>query len=234
MQNTKKKILVIEDDYAIRHGVEYALRRAGYNVKSIADGSQALTAIEDFSPELIVLDIMLPGLDGHEITEALRKHDQETAIVMMSALGETDDRILGLSLGADDYLPKPFSMDELLARVEVNLRRVRKDTDDDEQPILVGDLRVDPQTREVHVDDKLIDLRSREFDLLYTLLKAGDKVLSREEIAEEVWGQMHLHSSRTIDVHIRRIRLLVEEVSAYTYIKTVHSVGYRIVVEKKA
>lgn len=228
-----KKILIVEDDFSIRQSVEFALRRAGYNVQSLSEGAGALDAIKLFAPDLIVLDVMLPGLDGITITEQLRKQDTDTAIVIVSALDQDSDKIAGLTIGADDYLSKPFSIKELLARVEANLRRVNPNRQAQKVVIELGDVIVDPLSRTVTVAGSLVDLRAKEFDLLYTLFSSEGTVYTRELLAEEVWGYKHLASSRTIDVHTRRIRLLIEEPSAFTYIKTIHGIGYRVVVEKK-
>lgn len=228
-----KKILIVEDDFAIRSSVEFALRRAGYTVQSLSEGSGALDTIRQFQPDLIVLDVMLPGLDGLAITEQLRTQDAETAIIIISALDADSDKIAGLTLGADDYLPKPFSVEELIARVEANLRRVDPNRHSKKKALEVGDVVIDPVTHTVNVAGAQVELRAKEFDLLYTLFAADGGTCTREELAEEVWGYRHLASSRTIDVHIRRLRLLIEDPSKYTYIKTIHGVGYRLLVEKK-
>ena len=220
-----QRVLVVEDDQAIRQSVEYALRRQGYEVRSIADGGIALETIQTFKPELIVLDVMLPTKDGLQIAEAIRLTDPETAIIMVSALGEESDRIGGLRIGADDYLAKPFSMDELIARIEVNLRRVR--SAGGAAPITVADLTVDPDTMTVTVGAEPVQLRSKELGLLLTLIHGGGKVMTRQAIGQEVWGYEYLASSRTIDVHIRRLRAAIEDRSAYHLIETVHGVGYR-------
>ena len=218
------KILIIEDDQSIRQSVDYTLRRAGYDVCAIGDGGEALDAIRDYQPDLIVLDIMLPHVDGLEIAKSLRETDPETAVIMISALGETSERIEGLQVGADDYMSKPFPMDELVARIEANLRRVNRDTN---QPITeVADLIIDPNRYTVTVGEERVQLRAKEFALLQALVANGDKVSTREYLAEQVWGYEYLASSRTIDVHIRRIRAAIEELSRYHLIETIHGVGY--------
>lgn len=256
-----QRILIIEDDFAIRNSVEFALRREGYEVKALASGQEAVDTVRSFSPDLVLLDIMLPGKSGHEICEELRQSDLSVAIIMISALGETSDRIAGLRLGADDYVSKPFSLEELLERVRANLRRssrvsadasggseagvavLRYDfvgksqgkdgagdgrVDGDIATDIVRDvLVVDPLKHSAHVQGKELALRAKEFALLYALASRPDEVLSRKKLSEEVWGHDHLHSSRTIDVHIRRLRALLSENGAADYLCTIHGVGYR-------
>ena len=243
-----ERILVIEDDFAIRNSVEFALRREGYEVKSLDSGDGAVRAVRSFDPDLVLLDIMLPGKNGLEICEGLRQSDQRVAIIIVSALGEEHDRVTGLRLGADDYVSKPFSLDELLARVRANLRRSavreRSGVTHDGRRLVFGEdhaeedggvrpasLSIDPLKREVVVGGVTLALRAKEFTLLYALASRADEVLTREILAEEVWGQHHLDSSRTIDVHIRRLRLLLEEQGAAGYLRTVHGVGYRFVAD---
>lgn len=224
------RILIVEDDFTIRQSVEYALKRAGFEVKSLDNGTQAPQTIADFEPDLIILDLMLPGLSGFEITESLRAQDSETALIMISALGQDSDKITGLNIGADDYLTKPFSLDELVARVQANLRRVRaKELLRKQETIHLGDLTINPRAFSVHVGNRPVELRAKEFQLLWALASKNGELSTRETLAEEVWGYEHLTSSRTIDVHIRRLRQVVEEPSAYHYIQTVHGMGYRFV-----
>ena len=270
-QPAPQRILVIEDDFAIRNSVEFALRRENFSVKALASGKEAISAVRDFKPDLILLDIMLPDKSGHEICEELRQSDTNTAIIMMSALGETADRIAGLRLGADDYVSKPFSLEELLERVRANLRRSSKtlgsglgvDGSSDEDAAKLAVLRydfvgmpagakegseqdtggnadrsadtdimrdvlvVDPFKHEARVHGTKLALRAKEFALLYALVSRPDEVLSRKKLSEEVWGHDHLNSSRTIDVHVRRLRILLSENGAADYLRTIHGVGYR-------
>ncbi len=221
-------ILVVEDDPIIRQTVEYTLKRAGFSVQSVADGSLALSVAERFRPDLIVLDLMLPGMDGYQIAERLRETDKETAIVMVTALGTERDKVRGLDAGADDYLTKPFSMEELLARIRANLRRVRaKETLADDRVIEVGDLVIEPKSFRVSVAGTPTRLRLKEFQLLVALAQREGQLMTRQILAEEVWGYEHLPSSRTIDVHVRRLRQAVEDPSDYVYVHTVHGMGYR-------
>ena len=221
-------ILVVEDDPIIRQTVEYSLKRAGFAVTAVGDGGVALETAARVHPDLVLLDLMLPGMDGYRIAENLRAEDKETAIIMVTALDTERDKVRGLDAGADDYITKPFSMEELLARVRANLRRVRaKETLADDRHIEVGDLVIEPKSFRVSVAGKQVRLRLKEFQLLVALAQRQGQLATRQFLADEVWGYEHLPSSRTIDVHIRRLRQAVEDPSAFVYIHTVHGMGYR-------
>jgi DNA-binding response OmpR family regulator len=221
-------ILVVEDDPIIRQTVEYALKRAGFATATSADGVQALEAARDLRPDLILLDVMLPGVDGYRVAEQLRSSDKETAIIMVTALDQERDKVRGLDSGADDYITKPFSMEELLARVRANLRRVRqRETLADDRVIEAGDLVIEPKSFRVSVKGEPVRLRLKEFQLLLALATREGALCTRQILAEEVWGYEHLPSSRTIDVHVRRVRQAVEDPSDYVYVHTVHGMGYR-------
>ena len=167
-------ILVVEDDPIIRQTVEYALKRAGFSVHTVADGGAALETAARVQPDLVLLDLMLPGMDGYEIAERLRADDKETAIVMVTALDTERDKVRGLDAGADDYITKPFSMEELLARVRANLRRVRtRETLADDSTIEIGDLVIEPKSFRVSVAGKQVKLRLKEFQLLVALARAS-------------------------------------------------------------
>lgn len=222
------RILVVEDDPIIRQTEEYALRRAGFEVSSSADGIEGLEMALTQKPDLIVLDLMLPGLDGYRFAEEVRKTSSDVAIVMVTALDSERDAVRGLDAGADDYIGKPFSMEELLARVRANLRRVRtRAVVESGETIEVGDLVIEPGELRVTVAGMPASLRLKEFQLLVALAHNAGSLMSRQRLANEVWGYDHLPSSRTIDVHIRRVRQAVEDPSAYIYIHTVHGAGYR-------
>jgi DNA-binding response OmpR family regulator len=222
------EILVVEDDPIIRQTVDYALRRAGFDTRTSGDGLEALKMTRELPPDLILLDLMLPGIDGFEFAAQVRKSDADVAIIMVTALGEERDKVRGLDAGADDYITKPFSIEELLARVRANLRRVREravlETD---ETIRIGDLTIEPSQLRVFVGAEQVKLRLKEFQLLLALAGEPGKLMTRQRLARDVWGYDHLASSRTIDVHIRRLRQAVEDVSDYLYVHTVHGVGYR-------
>jgi len=221
-------ILVVEDDPIIRQTVEYALKRAGFTTQSTGDGVQAVQLAEKNAPDLVLLDLMLPGIDGYQIAEQIRTHDKETAIIMVTALDTDRDKVRGLDAGADDYITKPFSMEELLARVRANLRRVRtRETLADDRAIEMGDLLIEPRSFRASVAGVPAKLRLKEFQLLHAMAKREGQLCTRQMLAEEVWGYEHMTSSRTIDVHVRRLRQAVEDPSAYIFIHTVHGMGYR-------
>jgi len=229
------EILVVEDDPIIRQTVDYALRRAGFATRTSADGIEALQMARETPPDLILLDLMLPGIDGFEFAHEIRKTDADVAIVMVTALGEERDTVRGLDAGADDYVTKPFSMEELLARVRANLRRVKERALlEADTAIEAGDLLIEPSQLRASVAGEVVHLRLKEFQLLLALATAPGRLLTRQKLAREVWGYDHLASSRTIDVHIRRLRQALEERSAYTYIHTVHGAGYRFDPQTKA
>jgi DNA-binding response OmpR family regulator len=221
-------ILVVEDDPIIRQTVEYALRRAGFETQSSADGREALGLARATHPDLILLDLMLPGMDGYAFAEELRSTDRETAIIMVTALDQERDKVRGLDAGADDYITKPFSMEELLARVRANLRRVReRDILFNDTRIETGDLVIEPSELRVSVAGQPARLRLKEFQLLVALATHPGALRTRQHLAQEVWGYDFLPSSRTIDVHIRRLRQAIEDPSEYYYVHTVHGMGYR-------
>jgi DNA-binding response OmpR family regulator len=222
------RILVVEDDPIIRQTVVYALKRAGFEASSSGDGIEALWMARETPADLILLDLMLPGIDGFEFAHELRKTDPDVAIVMVTALGEERDTVRGLDAGADDYVTKPFSMEELLARVRANLRRVKERALLEHQALIeAGDLVIEPSQLRASVAGTPVKLRLKEFQLLLALAKEPGALLTRQRLARDVWGYDHLASSRTIDVHIRRLRQAIEESSAFTYIQTVHGAGYR-------
>jgi DNA-binding response OmpR family regulator len=229
------RILIVEDDPIIRQTVDYALRRAGFETLASGDGAEGLRVAHAERPDLILLDLMLPGLDGYQFAEEVRKGDAEVAIIMVTALDQERDKVRGLDAGADDYLTKPFSMEELLARVRANLRRVRErrvlETD---ETIEVGDLVIEPGQFRATVGGKPATLRLKEFQLLIALARNSGNLMSRQVLAREVWGYEFLPSSRTIDVHIRRLRQAVEDPSDYRYVHTVHGIGYRFDPQLKA
>ena len=228
-------ILVVEDDPIIRRTVDYALRRAGFGTRVSGDGVEALAMAQAEAPDLILLDLMLPGIDGFEFAQRIRRTDHEVAIIMVTALSQESDTVRGLDAGADDYITKPFSTEELLARVRANLRRVREravlEADD---TIEIGDLVIEPSQLRVQVAGVPARLRLKEFQLLLALAREPGRLMTRQKLAQEVWGYDHLASSRTIDVHIRRLRQAVEDVSAFDYIQTVHGAGYRFEARPKA
>lgn len=226
-----EKILVVEDELTLNETLVYNLSKQGYQVDSSMDGHDALAKARVMNPDLIVLDLMLPGIDGLEITRILRK-ESKVAILILTAQGEEIDRVLGLELGADDYMPKPFSMRELIARVKALLRRIQLDNEiiqeESSKPLSYGNLIINELKHEVILDDKPIKLKPKEYDLLVYLVRNKGQVLTRNSILEHVWGWDFDGGTRTVDVHIRWLRGKIEEDSANPKrIITVHGVGYR-------
>lgn len=229
----REKVLVVEDDPAIREALTYNLGREGYEVQAVGDGLEALKAARNSMPDLIVLDLMLPELDGFDVTRTLRK-ESTVPILMLTARDDEIDRVLGLELGADDYLTKPFSMRELLARVKAMLRRVRLGKEEAEpakppaEKLISGNLQIDRTRHEVELDHKIIELKPKEYDLLMFFMNNQGQVFSRDQLLEQVWGWEFSGGSRTVDVHVRWLRSKIEkDPEQPTRIITVRGVGYR-------
>ena len=222
------RILLVDDEPLITDSLSYSLKREGFEVKAVGDGEQAMKEIGDFDPDLVVLDIMLPGMNGLEVCRRIRAN-KATPVIMLTARGEELDRILGLEVGADDYLAKPFSFRELLARIRSILRRVEMDRQTSQfQPVNVGDLTLDPIARRVFKGGQELQLSAREFDLLSILIRNSGRALSREELLAQVWGEDWIGDPRTLDVHVRWLRLKIEEDPAVpAYLQTVRGHGYR-------
>ncbi len=222
------RILLVDDEPLITDSLSYSLKREGFEVKAVGDGEQALKELHDFSPDLLVLDIMLPGMNGLEVCRRVRATGS-TPVIMLTARGEEMDRILGLEVGADDYLAKPFSFRELLARIRSILRRVEMDRQTSQfQPVTVGNLTIDPIARRAFRGAQELQLSAREFDLLSVLMRNAGRALSREQLLGLVWGEDWIGDPRTLDVHVRWLRLKIEEDPAMpTYIQTVRGHGYR-------
>ena len=204
------------------------LERDGFRIESVMDGEAALASVEQNQPDLVVLDVMLPKVDGFEVCRRLRASTYDTAILMLTARDEDIDKILGLELGADDYLTKPFNPRELVARVKAILRRGEKKASGETKPIRLGDLTIDPARREVRVSSRTLDLRTQEFDLLLALAEHRGLVLSREQILQKAWGFDFYGQTRTVDVHVAHLRKKMEGSSVK--IETVTGVGYKLVV----
>jgi len=222
------RIMLVDDEPLIIDSLTYSLQREGFEVQSVGDGSVALQAIEEFQPDLVVLDIMLPGVSGLEICRKLRAQST-IPVIMLTARGEEFDRVLGLEVGADDYLAKPFSFRELLARIRAVLRRVELDRQTIQlKSIDIGDISLDTIARRLMKQGKEIPLSAREFDLLAILMKHAGQALSREELLNQVWGDAWVGDPRTLDVHVRWLRMKIEEDPASpVYIQTVRGHGYR-------
>ncbi|MFN2159262.1 MAG: response regulator transcription factor [Anaerolineales bacterium] len=221
-------ILLVDDEPLITDSLTYSLQREGFEVEAVADGLSAIEAVERVNPDLIVLDLMLPDISGFEVCRRLRT-TTSTPVIMLTARGEEIDRVLGLEVGADDYLAKPFSFRELLARIQSTLRRVALDRQSSEaQPMSLRQLSLDPIARRVFKEEKELQLSAREFDLLEILMKNAGRAMSRDDLLKLVWGDEWVGDSRTLDVHIRWLRLKIEDDPASPkYIQTVRGYGYR-------
>lgn len=229
-----EKILIVEDEPALQETLAYNLNRQGYSIEAVGDGLAALDAARRIHPDLIVLDIMLPKLDGFEVCRIIRQ-EMNVPILILTARDDEIDRVIGLEMGADDYLTKPFSMREFLARVKAQLRRVRlireeisSDVQTPKEILQFGNLTLDITRREVLLDGQPIGLKPKEFELLLFLARHRGQALSRELILKRVWGWEFSGGSRTVDVHIRWLREKIEPTAAKpTRIITVRGAGYR-------
>ena len=227
-RHARGSILVVDDEPTIGEVVSRYLQRAGYDTRIALDGPSALAKVEAESPDLVVLDLMLPGIEGLEVMRRIRDRDRDhTAIILLTAKGEETDRVVGLRLGADDYVVKPFSPAELVARVDAVLRRV--DTAPDQQPPLVFDgLTIDPAARRVEASGEEVQLTQREFDLLLFLGRHPGQAFTRQQLMDQVWQYSFYTDTSTVTVHIRRLRSKIEpEPERPRYIETVWGVGYR-------
>lgn len=232
MSSTPKPplIVVIEDDAAILRGLTFNLEAEGYRVKSASDGALGLSLLKSEEPDVLILDLMLPEVSGYEICRKLRDEGRETPILMLTARGEEADRVLGLDLGADDYVTKPFSIRELLARVRALVRRHRKAHKVPDR-LEVGELTVDFRRYEAHRGEELVKLTRKEFAVLKMLATSGGEVVTRSALLSEVWGFERMPTTRTVDNHIRSLRSKLEpDPSNPRFLLTVHGVGYRLVV----
>ena len=222
------RILVVEDDQSIQLGLRMSLERAGYEVGMADNGAVALDLLRQQSWDICILDIMLPRLNGYEVLRVLRNEEIDTAILILSARGADDDKILGLDLGAEDYITKPFSVPELLARVRAAVRR-RTHASNGTGSLRFGDVVVDARRREVRRGGELVDLTVTEFNVLETLAKANGETLTRQQIFESVWGEGHHGTFRTIDNFIAQLRSKLEQdPAAPSHLVTVRGVGYRL------
>ncbi len=224
------RVLVADDDRAIRESLVRALQLEGYVVDSVADGLETLTAVRDRAPDVLVLDLMMPGLDGLTACRVLGAERNQVPILMLTARTETSDRVAGLDAGADDYLPKPFDLEELLARLRALLRRSRPEGDEHgaDEVLVVGDLRVDPAGRQVWRGDREIELSKTEFDLLELLVRNRGIVLDHSTIYDRIWGYDFGPESKNLAVYISYLRRKLELEGETKLIQTVRGVGYTI------
>lgn len=229
-----KKVLIVDDEPSILTLLEFNLKKAGYEVFKAMDGNEAVKQAVEGNPDLIILDIMLPGMDGIEVCKKLRMEKVDTPILMLTAKDDEFDKILGLELGADDYMTKPFSPREVVARVKAILRRTGSQQRDlanegEETYFEFGKLQIYPERYEVYYNGAQLDLTPKEFELLHYLAKHSGRVLTREQLLNAVWNYDFVGDSRIVDVHISHLRDKIEEDTRQPkYIKTVRGMGYKL------
>lgn len=220
----RKRILVVEDEYSINDVLTFALRKEGYEVRSAFNGKEALELVEIFKPDLVLLDLMLPDMDGFDICKEISKN---TYVIMLTARGEIFDKIVGLELGADDYIVKPFEIKEVLVRIKVIFRRNSKEINKiEENNKAINGIRISSKDRCVFKNGQLVPMRKMEFDLLNFLYENRGIIYSREDLLQKVWGYEYEGDTRTVDVHIKRLRDRLKEDKDNSIIETVYGIGY--------
>jgi two-component system, OmpR family, response regulator RegX3 len=223
------RVLIVEDEPALSDSIRYGLEREGYECTVIADGSRAVEFVRSWRPDLVLLDLMLPGMPGTDVCREIRRIGR-VPVVMVTAKDTEADKVVGLEMGADDYITKPFSMRELIARVRAVLRRVGVSPEVEERPtqIAAGSVEMDTERHEVRVNGNVIDLPPKEFALLEVLLRRAGKLMTREALIAQVWGDDYYGDTRTLDVHIKRLRSKIEADPAEPkHLRTVRGLGYR-------
>lgn len=221
-----KRVLVVDDEKLIVKGIRFSLEQEGMEVECAYDGEEALALVKEKEFDIILLDVMLPKLDGFEVCQQIREFSN-VPIIMLTAKGEDMDKILGLDYGADDYMTKPFNILEVKARIKAILRRSSKPTEDTGSLLIVKDMKLDKEGRRVYIQDREINLTAKEFDVLELLVSNPNKVYSREKLLKIIWGEDYPGDVRTVDVHIRRLREKVEKnPSDPQYVHTKWGVGY--------
>ncbi len=221
-----KKVLIVEDDNNIAELLHLYLEKEGFETQVARDGGRGVESFRSFAPDLVLLDVMMPVMDGWSVLAKIREQDA-TPVIMLTAKGETDDRIAGLEKGADDYMVKPFEMKEVLARIHAVLRRVSPEEEVKTQKLSFDKLVINLDSYELLVDSQRVDTPPKELELLFHLASAPNRVFTRNQLLDEVWGFDYFGDSRTVDVHIKRLREKLEEVSPQWRLKTVWGVGYK-------
>ena len=230
MVKIKQKVLVVDDEENIRMLVKFNLEKAGYEVLEASDGNKAIETAVNSTPDIVILDLMLPGIDGLEVCRNLKRHPRTAAlpIIMLTAKSDEIDRVIGLELGADDYMTKPFSQRELVARIKAVLRRSNVAVGNGEE-LLLGRLRMNVSQYEAWLDNEKLELTPKEYEMLKLLAENAGKVFSREQLLEKIWGYEYFGDTRTVDVHVRHLRAKLERVPEMAEaIETVRGVGYRL------
>jgi len=226
-------VLVVEDDAAIRDMLSFTLKQAGLTCDSVGDGEAGLDFLKNQQPDMILLDWMLPGIDGIEFIRRLRANEflANIPVIMLTAKGESEDMVKGLAVGADDYVNKPFSPPELMARIKAVLRRCRPDESEEAQKLHSGNLVLDTKSHRVTVDGDRVELGPTEFRLLHFFMKNPERAYNRSQLLDYVWGDTVYIEERTVDVHIRRLRKALEPTGHDNLVQTVRGVGYRFSID---
>ncbi|WP_303969325.1 response regulator transcription factor [Sporosarcina ureae] len=228
METKLQKILIVEDEQSIQKLIEFTLQQANFVTVLANDGEEAIEKVLDEQPDLIILDLMLPKIDGLEVCRMLRKQDIETPIIMLTAKGEEMDKIIGLEMGADDYMTKPFSPREVAARVRAVLRRTGEPKNTKEKKLIAGQLTVYPERMEVYLDNQPLEFTPKEFELLVYFMKNPHRVFTRDQLLQAVWNYDFAGDTRIVDVHVSHLRDKIEENTRKPrYIKTMRGVGYK-------
>ena len=229
MAAAKQKILIVDDDSNIAELISLYLMKECYETRIVGDGEEALTAVSSFEPDLILLDLMLPGMDGYQVCRAVRS-SKDTPIIMLSAKGEIFDKVLGLEMGADDYMEKPFDSKELVARVKAVLRRYHKQTSEpvnkSDKIVSYPDLTINLTNYSVTYMGQPLDMPPKELELLYCLAASPNRVFTREQLLDQIWGYDYVGDTRTVDVHIKRIREKIHDHEGWR-ISTIWGIGYK-------
>lgn len=224
-----KKVLVVDDESSIVSAIAYALRREGYEVETANDGEEALVKVVSFHPQVMILDVMMPRLDGYGVCRRLEDRE-DIGIILLTVKNDIVDKIVGLEMGADDYMTKPFEIRELLARVKALMRRVEKSSpppdEQKNQAIVNGDLRIHVAHRTVTVKEEKLDLTPKEFDLLTILMSNPERVYTRDDLLDRVWGMEYAGGTRTVDIHIQRLRKKIGDTDQQK-LQTVYGIGYK-------
>jgi DNA-binding response OmpR family regulator len=224
----RRRLLLVEDDPTLRQALTFSLGREGYEVSTASDGPTGLEAARSERLDLILLDVMLPGLSGIEVLRVLRREGVTTPVIVLSAKGDEIDRVVGLKVGADDYVAKPFSRPELLARIEAVLRRQRREGEEPEarEELSFGPVQIDVTRREVRVDGDEVHLTTKEFDLLAHMAANPGRIFTRDQLLARIWGYDYLGDGRTVDVHVSWLRGKLRGANGHNYFRTVRGVGY--------
>jgi DNA-binding response OmpR family regulator len=229
MAALRRKLLLVEDDRTLRQALAFNLSREGYELVSAADGESALGIARAQTLDLILLDVMLPGMSGIELLRTLRREGRDTPVIILSAKGDEIDRVVGLKVGADDYIAKPFSRPELLARIEAVLRRNRRGPAEPEaapETIRVGSIEIDRGRRELRIGGSPVHLTTKEFELLAYLADHPGRIFTRDQLLTRIWGYDYVGDGRTVDVHVSWLRSKLRAADGHNYFRTVRGVGY--------